>query len=103
MKAGSMAIKVLISRHFKEEFLHEASLQNTRLRALATVQPGYISGQTLVSRENSNKVVVISTWSSEKEWANWYASETRKDYYKKMRLALESPETVEIFDVGAGE
>jgi len=95
-----MAINVLITRRFKQAYLHEALAHNAQLRALATVQDGYLHGKSLVSREDPQKVIVISAWASVEDWENWHRSDIRKDYYKKLRLALEEPEKIEVFDVG---
>lgn len=95
-----MAIDVLITRRFKSEYVHEALAHNAQLRALATVQGGYLHGKSLVSRKEPKKVVVVSSWESVEDWENWYGTDIRKDYYKKLRMALEEPETIELFDVG---
>lgn len=95
-----MTIKVLITRHFKEEFIHEAHYHNAEIRALATVQPGYVSGTTMVNLDNPNEMIIVSTWESKEEWENWYRSEVRTDYYKKLRVALEAGEEVAFFTVG---
>jgi hypothetical protein len=46
-----MAIAVMITRQFKkgEIEIHQANDLNLKLRALATVQPGFISGQSMIS------------------------------------------------------
>ena len=95
-----MTINVLITRRFKPDFLHEALSHNAQLRALATVQEGYLHGKSLVSRQDPQRVVVISSWQSIEDWENWYGTDIRRDYYKKLRMALEEPESVEVFDVG---
>jgi len=95
-----MAINVLITRRFKPDFLHEALSHNAQLRALATVQEGYLHGKSLVSREDPQKVVVVSAWECIEDWNHWYGKDIRKDYYKKLRMTLEEPERIEIFDVG---
>jgi heme oxygenase (mycobilin-producing) len=95
-----MAVNVLITRRFKPEYLHEAHTHNAELRALATVQEGYLHGKSLISREDPQKIIVISSWDSAADWERWHASDNRKDYYKKLRMALEESEKIEIFDVG---
>ena len=95
-----MAINVLITRRFRPEYLHEALSHIAQLRALATVQEGYLSGKSLVSREDPHKVIVISSWASGADWERWHVSDIRRDYYKKLRLTLAEPEVVEVFDVG---
>jgi len=73
-----MAINVLITRRFKPDFLHEALSHNAQLRALATVQEGYLHGKSLVSREDPQKVVVVSAWECIEDWNHWYGKDIRK-------------------------
>ncbi|MBW1803945.1 MAG: sugar biosynthesis protein [Deltaproteobacteria bacterium] len=96
-----MTVIVLIKRHFKHEFIHDAHFYNVELRALATVQTGYISGTTMVRVDNQHKMLILSTWESKEVWDTWYSSDLRKDYYKKLRVALEAPEEIEIYSIGA--
>ena len=92
-----MAIKVLITRRFKDAYIHEAHYHNAEIRALATVQPGYVSGKTIINIDNPNEMIIVSTWESRKDWDNWYKKEVRQDYYKKLRLALEAAEEISFF------
>jgi len=92
-----MAINVLITRRFKDEYAHEAHYHNTEIRALATVQPGYISGKTIINVEDSKEMIIISTWHSKEDWDNWYKSSVRQDYYKKLRLSLETGEKISFY------
>ena len=92
-----MAIKVLISRRFKNEFVHEAHYHNAEMRALATVQPGYVSGKTIINLYDPNEMIIVSTWESKEEWDDWYKSNERKEYYKKLRLALEKGEEISFY------
>ena len=95
-----MAVNVLITRHFKPDFVHEAHTHNAQLRALATVQEGYLYGKSLTSREDPSKMVVISSWERAEDWQRWHDSDLRREHYKKLRMALLQPESVEVFDVG---
>lgn len=94
-----MAIKVLINRNFKKEYIHDAQFHNVEIRALATVQQGYISGTTMVNLENPSEMLIVSTWESKEDWVNWHRSPIRKDYYKKLRVLLESDEEIAFFQV----
>jgi heme-degrading monooxygenase HmoA len=96
-KEAIMAIKVLITRRFKNEFAHEAHYHNAEIRALATVQPGYVSGKTIIKIDDPNEMIIVSTWESKEEWDNWYKSAVREDYYKKLRLALETGEAISFY------
>jgi heme-degrading monooxygenase HmoA len=92
-----MAIKVLIIRQFKEGKADAAYELLTQLRSMATLQKGYISGQTLVSSDTPNKVVVVSTWSGPKRWEDWRGNSKRQEYSKKLEEFLVAPEHVEVF------
>ena len=74
-----MAIEVLIRRRFIME--KEALLAPliVRLRSLALVQPGYISGETLkcIDPDGDDEYLVRSTWRSVDDWKTWLHSETR--------------------------
>ncbi len=94
-----MAIAVLITRQFKkgEIEIHQANELNLKLRALATVQPGFISGQSMISQDNPHKIIVLSRWASREDWDNWVATPTRKAFMEKLGKVLEYPEQIEIF------
>jgi heme oxygenase (mycobilin-producing) len=95
-----MAVKVLITRRFKKDRMNEAFKLLMELRSLATLQSGYVSGETLVSADNPNKLLVISAWVSRKRWEEWQANEKRTNFARKMENVLEGPETSELFFVG---
>ena len=95
-----MAVKVLITRHFKEDKLNEAHALLMQLRSLATVQPGYISGQTLISTQEPNKLVVVSTWAGPGAWKQWEVNEKRRGFTKNMEAYLQAPESTEVFLAG---
>ena len=95
-----MAIKVLLRRKFKKGVVEEAYKLIMRLRAATTLMPGYISGQTIISAEDPNTLLVISTWTGKSRWEDWRATETRKEFAKKIAELLETPEETEVFYAG---
>ncbi len=95
-----MAVKVLITREFRQDKLNEAHQLLKELRSVVTLRPGYISGQTLISSDNPNKLVVVSTWTGQKRWEDWKADPKRKEFSQKMESLVESPEKVEVFLAG---
>ncbi len=95
-----MAVKVLITRKFKEDKFDRAHKLLMQLRSLATLQNGYMSGQTLISADEPRKLVVVSTWVSRKRWEEWHANEKRQEFTRELEKALEGPETTEVFLVG---
>ncbi len=95
-----MAIKVLITRKFGPDNLKQASRLLMELRSLATLQRGYMSGETLVSAKDPNKLTVLSTWISQKRWEEWQKSSERNEFSKKIEPLLETAEETEVFLVG---
>lgn len=94
-----MAVTVLIDRTFKPEGIEKAYEVLVQLRSLATLEPGYISGQTLVASNNPNRLVVMATWASVQQWENWRDSEPRAKQNAELKPLLASPEKVDILRV----
>ncbi len=88
-----MSVEVMIKRKIKQgpqaRKLVPLILQ---LRALATYQPGYISGRTLFNLENPEDCLVISEWQSLEDWYNWMRSKDRTEIQNKID-ALTGEET----------
>jgi len=68
-------IKVLLERSVKREKYRELLNLIKELRSAALHQPGYMTGETLVSEDDIVKVLVISSWVSEEHWKAWLTSE----------------------------
>ena len=80
-----MSIEVMIKRKIKQgpqaKKLVPLILQ---LRALATYQPGCISGRTLYNVENPENCLVISEWQSLADWYSWMKSDKRAEIQGKI-------------------
>jgi heme-degrading monooxygenase HmoA len=80
-----VSIEVIIKRKVKQgpqaRKLVPLILQ---LRALATYQPGYISGRTLYNVENPEDCLVVSEWQSLEQWYSWMKSEKRAEIQSKI-------------------
>ena len=74
-----MAVQVLIRRKIMETKVKEVSPSIVKLRSLATIQPGYISGETLncIDPPDRKEYLVISTWHSMEDWKKWLHSKER--------------------------
>ena len=55
-----------------------------QLRALATIQPGYISGRTLGEIGKLDELLVISSWESIDSWNSWLKNEDRQRIDQKI-------------------
>ncbi len=83
-----MAVKIIINRKVSKE--KEKNLQPLliQLRALATAQPGYISGETLRNVDRPEEYLVISTWQSLDNWKTWASSKERSEIQEKIDALL---------------
>ncbi len=82
-----MPISVLIRRTISDEKkaakLYLAPLI-VKLRSLATIQTGYISGQTFSCLSNPGEYLVLSTWDNLDDWNRWFNSDHRKALQKQI-------------------
>ena len=93
-----MSIEVMIKRKIKQgpqaRQLVPFILQ---LRALATYQPGYISGRTLYNVENPEDCLVISEWQSLDDWYSWMKSSKRNQIQNKIDELSGEPTEYRIY------
>jgi heme-degrading monooxygenase HmoA len=83
-----MAVKIIINRKVSKEKEKDLRPLLIQLRALATAQPGYISGETLRNVESPEEYLVISTWQSIDNWKEWASSRKRSEIQEKIDKLL---------------
>ena len=96
-----MLVKVLITRRIKQGAEVDVLVNLSSLRARATDQAGYISGETLVGHDDPRKLVVISTWNSLEHWKTWKTDPARAQVEALLEPYLIEPTSYEIFIPGA--
>ena len=81
-----MAIEVIIRRRFVKDKEEALAPMVVRLRSLALVHPGYISGETLkcIDPAGDDEYLVRSTWRSVEDWKTWLNSESRRAIQKEI-------------------
>lgn len=80
-----MAISVIIQRVFKDDDkATKLAPLIVKLRSLATVQTGYITGKTFRCLDCPGEYMVISTWNSLDDWNRWLNSEQRMGIQKQV-------------------
>lgn len=81
-----MGVEVFIRRKFIKEKADELAPLVVKLRSLASMQPGYISSETLkcIDPLGHNDYLVRSTWRSIEDWKKWLHSKERSDVQKKI-------------------
>lgn len=80
-----MAVAVMIKRKVKAgEPARKLIPLILQLRALATYQLGYISGETFRNIEYPEECLVISTWETLDDWKRWLNSKQRIEINRKI-------------------
>ncbi len=80
-----MAIEVFIKRNIKQgPQARKVVPLILQLRALATFQPGYISGETFFNLDNPEDCLVVSRWEAREDWERWLHSEERAEIQQKI-------------------
>ena len=92
-------IKVLLERSVKREKYRELLELIKELRSAALHQPGYMTGETLVSENGIVKVLVISSWVSEDHWKAWLTSEQRIQLETIADALLEDEVKVSVYGI----
>ena len=98
-----MSIKVLIRRNVPEAKAKEIIPLFRRMRAIATSQPGYISGETLKSSDRPEVFLVISSWQSSDDWEKWLISKDRQEVQSEIDTLLGGRTEYEVFHYGFSE
>jgi heme-degrading monooxygenase HmoA len=73
-----------------------------QLRALATYQPGYISGETLSNIEHPEECLVISNWESLEDWKNWLQSKERKAINSRIESLIGDSTEYNVYETMVG-
>jgi heme-degrading monooxygenase HmoA len=92
-----MLVKVFIRRQIKKGTETEALTLLKRLRSKAMNNEGYISGETLISTDDPQKIMVLSTWHGMEQWNKWKDSEERKAIDSLLDEFQEEPTEYEAF------
>ena len=98
-----MAVKILIKRKILPDKAKEMIPLFREMRALATSQPGYISGETLKRLDSPDEFLIISTWHSSEEWKRFMQSAERKEVAEKIDALLGGETVYEIYHYGFSE
>lgn len=92
-----MMVKVVLARRVPKEKEAELRALLVRMRTLAMAQPGYVSGETLVSLDDPEQILVISCWYSLEAWHQWLDSNARKIAQKEVDELLGQGTNYQVF------
>lgn len=98
-RRGIMAVSVIIRREFKDtEKATELAPLIVKLRSLATIQPGYITGRTFRCIDCPGEFLVISTWNSVEDWNRWLNSPERRSIQDRVDTLLEAKTEYTLYE-----
>lgn len=83
-----MAVKVIIKRRVPENKKAKVLPLIIQLRAMATSQPGYLFGETLVNSEDLEEYIVISSWIDMDSWREWLSNKQRNEVNDTIEAVL---------------
>ncbi len=92
-----MAVKVMMKRVPNPGVWLEMNDVLRELRMLAMTQPGYISGETVLSATEQGTTLVISTWSTVNHWRDYEDSPEREALLKRLDPLLPQPATTDMW------
>ena len=92
-----MAVKIIIKRIVPENKAEALKPLLQKLRNLAMLQPGYISGETFKRIDQPGESLVVSTWKSMEDWRKWVVNDTRKRTQEKIDHLLGEKTEYEIY------
>ena len=95
-----MIAKILIKRRFMPGKDKEILALMNKMRTGAMNRPGYISGETLMRRDNPYQMTVIATWQSVEDWHSWKESNDRKQFDAMLEIYQEGPTIYEEYVLG---
>ena len=84
-------VKVMIKRHIKDGKSKDVFALLNKQRAKAMNQRGHLKGETLMSYQNPQCLLVISAWQSMENWLAWKENKERRANEAKLEQFLESP------------
>lgn len=94
-----MPIKVMIKRKWQVDKPEELLPLLAALRAAASEQPGYISGETLRSLDDPSDYVVISIWETVDDWKKWTQNTKRRDLQGQVDSLIGEKTFYEMFEI----
>ncbi len=92
-----MAVNVTMKRTPKTGANGELNSVLQELGQLAMSQPGYISGETLLSALDTNSAIAVSQWTSLQHWQEYEICTERQGLIDRVAELLDEPAVTEVY------
>lgn len=91
-------IRVLIERHIAESLESAYEERSRKVLQRAVAAPGFISGETLVDKNDPNHRITLANWRSETDWNRWYLSEDRRNLMTELIPMMDKDEAITVLE-----
>lgn len=92
-----MAVKVTVERKVIPGEQRKIARLLRELRSKVVVNPGFISGETVLDIHSPAIFMTISSWSSLAVWEDWEKNPDRLQVVEKINAFLQEPTTVRLW------
>ncbi len=92
-----MSVKIVIKRYVPADQAEDLTPLLRDMRALATKETAYVSGETLKRVDGRGEYLVISTWQSLDDWNQWINNDQRKVIQAKIDTLLGEPTEYAVY------
>jgi heme-degrading monooxygenase HmoA len=93
-----MPVHVVIKRRFRMNQPDKLVPLLQDMNRRARQQPGYVSTNTLQSKEDPDDYMVVSVWESEDDWKAWFVNPERKTIQDDIDSLIGERTFYEVFE-----
>ncbi len=93
-----MPVHVVIKRRFRMNQPDKLVPLLQDMTRRARQQPGYVSTNTLQSKEDPDDYMVVSVWETEDDWKAWFANPERKTIQDDIDSLIGERTFYEVFE-----
>ena len=79
-----MSVKIILFRRVPAEKFNDLQSLLMELRLVAECHEGYLSGESLMNKDDPEEFLVISTWTDEGQWNEWFQNPDRIEIQEKI-------------------
>ncbi len=92
-----MTVKIIILRRYSDEQKIRLESVFSELFSLVFEFGGFVSGETLMNREDPHEHLIISTWDSVEQWQTYHEAERVKELCGMIDATIGKQTTHQVF------
>ena len=91
-------IRVIIERWVDPTLVEPLRQQLVEIRQQIVNKPGYLAAESFQDMDDPGHWIVMSKWSSRKNWQDWADSKQRQEQLALIEALLIKPEKIAVFE-----